>query len=77
VEDRNAISVGPVVNACVGYTWNQGGDNVYVCDDSTNSGKYAYNNLQAYYAIWYHKINSSWHTDTETWYMCVENCFSR
>lgn len=59
----------PTFNACVGYTWTQGGDNLYVCDNSTNSGKYAYNNLQAYYVTWYHKINRSWHTDTETWYM--------
>jgi hypothetical protein len=59
----------PTFNACVGYTWSQGADNLYVCDNSTNSGKYAYNNLQAYYATWYHKINASWHTDTETWYM--------
>jgi hypothetical protein len=59
----------PTFNACVGYTWKAGRDNVYVCDNSTNSGKYAYNNLQAYYATWYHKFNSSWHTATESWYM--------
>jgi Putative beta-barrel porin-2, OmpL-like. bbp2 len=63
----------PTFNACVGYTWTQGGDNVYVCDNSTNSGKYAYNNLQAYYVTWYHKINRSWHTDTESWYMWEKN----
>jgi Putative beta-barrel porin-2, OmpL-like. bbp2 len=49
----------PTFNACVGYTWSQGGDNLYVCDNSTNSGKYAYNNLQAYYATWYHRINAT------------------
>jgi hypothetical protein len=59
----------PTLNVCAGYTWREGGDNVYLCDNSTNSGKYAYNNLQAYYATWYHKINSSWHTATESWYM--------
>jgi Putative beta-barrel porin-2, OmpL-like. bbp2 len=60
----------PTFNACVGYTWSEGRDNVYVCDNSTNSGKYAYNNLQAYYATWYHRFdNSSWHTATESWYM--------
>jgi Putative beta-barrel porin-2, OmpL-like. bbp2 len=59
----------PTFNACVGYTWKAGWDNLYVCDNSTNSGKYAYNNLQAYYVTWYHKFNSSWHTDTESWYM--------
>jgi hypothetical protein len=25
--------------------------------------------VQAYYETWYHKINATWHTDTETWYM--------
>jgi len=59
----------PTLNACVGYTWREGWDNLYVCDNSTNSGKYAYNNLQAYYATWYHKFNSFWHSDTESWYM--------
>jgi len=59
----------PTFNACVGYTWSMGGDNVYVCDNSTNSGKYAYNNLQAYYATWYHKMGKGWHTATEAWYM--------
>jgi hypothetical protein len=59
----------PTFNACVGYTWHEGGDNIYVCDNSTNSGKYAYNNVQAYYATWYHRMSHGWHTDTETWYM--------
>jgi hypothetical protein len=59
----------PTFNVCLGYTWRAGWDNIYLCDNSTNSGKYAYNNVQAYYATWYHKFNSSWHTDTESWYM--------
>jgi len=64
----------PTFNACVGYTWSEGRDNFYVCDNSTNSGKYAYNNLQAYYATWYHKFgDSSWHTATESWYMWEKN----
>lgn len=42
---------------------------LYVWDNSTNSGKYAYNSVQACYATWYHKFNSSCHTDTESWYM--------
>src|SRR5262245_21424832 len=56
------------LNACVGYTWNNGGDNLYNCANSINYGKYAYNNMQAYYTTWYHKFNSSWHTATEAWY---------
>jgi hypothetical protein len=60
----------PTGNLCLGYTWSKGGDNVYLCDNSINDGKYGYNNLAAYYATYYHKFaNSSWHTDTEAWYM--------
>ena len=55
-------------NACVGYPWANGGDNVYLCANSLNSGRYAYNNLSAYYATWYHKINAKWHSSTESWY---------
>ena len=55
-------------NACVARYWNTGGDDVYVCANAINDGKYAYNNVNAYYATWYHKINSSWHSSTEGWY---------
>ena len=55
-------------NACLSYTWSQGGDNLYGCANSINSGKYGYNNLSAYYLTWYHKINATWHTSTEAWY---------
>ncbi len=54
---------------CVDYTWSKGGDALYTCANSFNSGKYKYNNLQSYYETWYHRINAHWHTDTETWYM--------
>ena len=55
-------------NACVGYNWRKGSDNIYVCANSINRGRYAYNNLSAYYATWYHKINDKWHTASESWY---------
>jgi len=56
-------------NACVGYTWASGGDNIYVCANSLNDGRYNYNNLAAYYATWYHKFgHSNWHAAWETWY---------
>jgi hypothetical protein len=55
-------------NACIAYTWKDGGDSLYACANSLNSGKYAYNNLAAYYLTYYHKINATWHTDTEAWY---------
>lgn len=57
-------------NLCAGYTWREGLDNIYVCDNAINNGHYAYNNVQAYYATWYHKFSkdSRWHTATESWY---------
>src|SRR5260370_1109947 len=55
-------------NACVIYTWRNGGDNIYLCANSLNDSKYAYNNLAAYYATHYHKFNNHWHTATESWY---------
>ena len=58
----------PTFNTCAAYSWKEGGDNLYLCANSINDGKYAYNNLSAYYLTWYHKINSSWHTATESWY---------
>jgi hypothetical protein len=55
-------------NACVGFTWHKGGDNIYTCANSINRGRYAYNNLSAYYTTFYHKFNDRWHTATEAWY---------
>jgi hypothetical protein len=59
----------PTGTACVDYTWRKGSDMLYTCANSFNKGKYAYNNVQGYYETWYHKINATWHTDTEAWYM--------
>jgi hypothetical protein len=59
----------PTFNTCLGYTWRDGKDNIYLCDNSVNSNRYAYNNLAAYYATYYHKLNNKWHTATESWYM--------
>ena len=55
-------------NACASYTWTDGGDNLYFCANSLNSAKYSYNNVSGYYLTYYHKINATWHTDTEGWY---------
>jgi hypothetical protein len=60
-------------NFCAAYTWRDGGSNLYGCANSVNSGKYAYNNLDAYYLTYYHKINATWHTDTEAWYQWERN----
>ena len=55
-------------NACLQFTWRMAMDEIYACSNSMNDGKYAYNNLAAYYLTWYHKINAKWHTDFESWY---------
>lgn len=59
----------PTFNACAGFTFNHGSDNMYPCLNALNSGKYAYNNLNSVYDTWYHKFNSSIHMSTEAWYM--------
>jgi len=63
----------PTGNTCVIFTWSNGGDVLNTCDNTINDGKYAYNNLTAFYETWYHKINSSWHTDTEGWYQYMKD----
>ncbi len=55
-------------NTCLQYTWRNGGDVLYTCDNTINSGTYGYNNLTAFYETWYHRFNDHWHTDTEAWY---------
>jgi len=60
-------------NACLSYTWTNGGNNLYACANAVNSAKYAYNNLNGYYLTWYHKINATWHTDVEAYYQYEKN----
>ncbi len=59
----------PSGTACMSYTTKSVNDNVYVCANGINDGKYAYNNLQQYDATWYHKFSKTWHMATESWYM--------
>jgi hypothetical protein len=60
-------------NTCLVNTWNNGGDTLNTCANSLNDGKYAYNNLSAYYMTYYHRINANWHTDTEGWYQYMRD----
>jgi hypothetical protein len=55
-------------NFCGQFTFRDGQDDIYLCANSVNKGDYGYNNLAAYYATWYHKINDKWHMDYESWY---------
>jgi hypothetical protein len=63
----------PTGDACVVYTWHNGGDVSNTCDNTIDSGKYGYNNLTAFYETWYHRINATWHTDTEGWYQYMKD----
>jgi hypothetical protein len=60
-------------NVCAVYTWQKGGNALNVCDNTINDGKYAYNNLTAFYITWYHSISAHWHTDTEGWYQYMRD----
>ena len=60
-------------NFCATYTWSNGGNALNTCDNTINDGKYAYNNLTAFYETWYHRFNKSWHTDTEVWYQYMKD----
>jgi hypothetical protein len=59
----------PSGTACLSYTTKSVNDNLYLCANGINDGKYAYNNLQQYDATWYHKFAKTIHMATESWYM--------
>jgi hypothetical protein len=59
----------PSVTACISHTTSSVNDNVYLCANGINDGKYAYNNLQQYDATWYHRFSRTWHTATEAYVM--------
>jgi len=59
----------PSGTACLSYTTASVNDNVYICANGINDGKYAYNNLQQYDVTWYHKFSKTVHMATEAWYM--------
>jgi hypothetical protein len=46
---------------CVGYTWRDGSTKFTRVITTLNDGKYAYNNLQAFYTTRYHNFNAKWH----------------
>ena len=59
----------PSGTGCLSYTSKSVNDNLYICANGINDGKYAYNNLQQYDATWYHKFSKTVHMATESWYM--------
>lgn len=59
----------PSATACVSYTTASVNDNIYLCANGLNNGKYAYNNLQQYDGTWYHRFSKTWHMATEAYVM--------
>jgi Putative beta-barrel porin-2, OmpL-like. bbp2 len=59
----------PSGTACVSYTTKSVNNNLYICANGINNGKYAYNNLQQYDLTWYHKFSKNWHTASEAYFM--------
>ena len=63
----------PSGTGCVSFTTKSVNDNIYICANGINDGKYAYNNLQQYDATWYHKFSKTIHIASESWYMYERN----
>jgi hypothetical protein len=59
----------PSLTACVSDTFHKSNDNIYLCANGINSGRYAYNNVQHFDLTWYHKLSTSLHLASEAWYM--------
>jgi hypothetical protein len=59
----------PSGTACLSYTTPRANNNLYLCANGINDGKYAYNNLQQYDGTWYHRLSKTVHIATEVWYM--------
>jgi hypothetical protein len=59
----------PSLTACIDYTTRSVNDNLYLCANGINDGKYAFNNIQQYDATWYHRFHRSLHLASEAWYM--------
>lgn len=59
----------PSGTACLDYTTRSVNDNLYVCANAINGGKYAYNNVQQFDATWYHRFSKRIHSATESWFM--------
>jgi hypothetical protein len=59
----------PSFTGCVSYSTESANDNVYLCANGINNGRYAYNNVQQYDGTWYHKFGRTWHAATESYVM--------
>jgi hypothetical protein len=63
-----ARSAKPTFTACLQWNSDSSRDNVYLCDNGTNNGKYGYNNVQFYCFTWYHKLTDRLLFWTEDYY---------
>jgi hypothetical protein len=54
---------------CLDYNTATNRNSFLLCADGINNGKYAFNNVQFYDGVWYHKFNPKWHMASESWFM--------
>jgi hypothetical protein len=54
---------------CLSWSTPHGNNNLYVCANGINSGKYAFNNIQQYDGTYYHRFSKTIHIATEAYYM--------
>jgi hypothetical protein len=59
----------PSATGCIDYDTQSNRDSFLLCADGINDGKYAFNNVQFYDGVWYHKFNAKWHMASESWIM--------
>ena len=59
----------PSATLCLSQSTASSNDNVYLCANGINNGKYDYNNIQQYDATWYHRLSKNWHAATEAYVM--------
>ena len=63
----------PSITGCLRYQSESGHDNVYMCADAINNGKWGYNNLQWYGMTWYHKFTEKFHVAFEAYTLSQRN----
>ncbi len=59
----------PSGDLCVSWSTPHGNNNLYVCANGINDGKYAFNNTQQYDATYYHRFSKTLHIGSEAYYM--------
>lgn len=63
----------PSITGCLRYQTDSARDNIYLCADAINSGKWGYNNLQWVGGTYYHKFSDKIHVSMESYVLSQNN----